>query len=195
VIRQATTDDLKDVGAILGAAFQNDPISSWLFPEPDRRAAVQPAFFQVFATLALEVGGAVYVTDALTAATVWFPSAEAEDDDDAGVGDLFDSLTPDEAGRIGELFALMAANHPTRGAHRHLQFIGVRPEHHGTGVGGELLRHNLAVVDGTGLPAYLEASSTLSPPLYQRHGFEHIGTPFGPEPGPKMYPMWREVAR
>ena len=50
----------------------------------------------------------------------------------------------------------------------------------------------MAALDEQGVPAYLEASSTLSPSLYQRHGFEHIGSPFGPEPGPKMYPMWRE---
>jgi GNAT superfamily N-acetyltransferase len=190
VIREAGPEDLKGVGILLGAAFQRDPISSWIFPDDARRAEVQPLFFQTFAAIALHAGGAIYLAEDQTAGTVWFPSSE--DDDGGDLMARFDMLTPDEADRFGGLAGMMAANHPARGEHRHLQFIGVHPDHQRTGVGGALLRHNLAVLDEQGTPAYLEASSTLSPPLYQRHGFDHIGTPFGPQAGPKMYPMWRE---
>jgi ribosomal protein S18 acetylase RimI-like enzyme len=194
VIRQATREDLKDVGRILGAAFQNDPISTFLFPDPLRRTEVQPAFFQAFSAIALETGGAIYLTEDGMATTVWFAGGEGEDTDDTFMT-RFDMLTDDETDRFATLAGWMAENHPTRGAHRHLQFIGVHPDQQRTGAGGALLRHNLAIVDEMGVPAYLEASSTLSPPLYQRHGFEHIGTPFGADPGPKMYPMWREPGR
>lgn len=202
MIRQATEADLKDVGQVLGAAFQNDPVSSFLFPDPRRRADVQPAFFQAFAALALETDGAVYLTEDRMATTVWFAGEGGEEGDGAGAASSdetfmarFDMLVGDETDRFATLVGWMAANHPTRGDHRHLQFIGVHPDQQRTGVGGTLLRHNLAVVDGMGLPAYLEASSALSPPLYQRHGFTHIGTPFGADPGPTMYPMWREPDR
>jgi ribosomal protein S18 acetylase RimI-like enzyme len=196
VIRQATQEDLKDVGQILGAAFQNDPISSFLFPDPLRRAEVQPAFFQAFSALALETDGAIYLTEDGMATTVWFASNEdGEEEDDETFMARFDMLVDDETDRFTTLTEWMAENHPTRGDHRHLQFIGVHPEQQRTGVGGTLLRHNLAIVDEMGMPAYLEASSALSPPLYQRHGFEHIGTPFGADPGPRMYPMWREPGR
>ncbi|MFD1049317.1 GNAT family N-acetyltransferase [Kibdelosporangium lantanae] len=196
MIRQATGDDLKDVGVILGAAFQNDPVSTFLFPDPLRRAAVQPAFFQAFSALALESDGAIYLTEDGMATTVWFASTEADEaeDDDTFMA-RFDMLADDETERFATLAGWMAENHPTRGDHRHLQFIGVHPDLQRAGVGGTLLRHNLAIVDEMGMPAYLEASSALSPPLYQRHGFEHIGTPFGADPGPKMYPMWREPRR
>jgi ribosomal protein S18 acetylase RimI-like enzyme len=189
MIRTAGKDDLKDVGELLGAAFQQDPISSWIFPGEVRRSEVQPSFFQAFSALALDAGGVIYLAGQI-AVTVWFPGGE---DDDASAE--FDMLAEDEADRFGQLAEMMADNHPTMGRHLHLQFIGVHPEHQRTGAGGALLAHNLAKLDEQGTAAYLEASSSVSPPLYQRHGFEHIGTPFGPDPGPRMYPMWREPGR
>jgi ribosomal protein S18 acetylase RimI-like enzyme len=189
-IRTASHADLTDVGQLLGVAFQQDPISTWLFPDAARRREVQKKFFQAFATLALDSGGVIYLTDDQIATTVWFDS-EADGDEDDFMA-RFDMLTPAESETFGQLAGWMADNHPTRGAHMHLQFIGVHPDYQRSGIGGTLLRHNLALLDEQGTPAYLEASSTLSPPLYQRKGFEHIGTPFGPEPGPKLYPMWRE---
>jgi GNAT superfamily N-acetyltransferase len=191
MFREAGTKDLKDVGILLGAAFQNDPVSAWIFPDGARRAEAQPRFFEVFSAIALDAGGDIYLSDDQIAVTVWFPSVEGDEGDD--FMSRFDMFTDDEADRFGILAGMMAENHPTRGRHRHLQFIGVHPDHQRSGAGGALLRRNLAALDEQGMPAYLEASSVVSPPLYQRYGFEHIGAPFGP--GPKMYPMWREPKR
>lgn len=190
-IRHATQGDLPRVGALLAHAFHDDPVSIWLFPSAERRRAAQPPFFEAFARLALDSGGVIYVREDGLAATVWLPGGGDEEDE----GDSpFGMLTDEEAGNFAHLAGLMAENHPDRGPHMHLQFIGVHPGHQRTGVGGELLKHNLAVLDQDGTAAYLEASSRLSPPLYQRHGFDHIGTPFGPSPDARMYPMWRPAA-
>ncbi|SMD10048.1 GNAT family N-acetyltransferase [Kibdelosporangium aridum] len=184
-VRTATTKDLPDVGELLAAAFHTDPVSVWLFPDDDRRRAVQPPFFRTFALLALESGGSISLREDGLAATVWFPSS----DDDEDVMSLFDMLTDEEAKKFEHLSELMAEHHPDRGEHRHLQFIAVHPDHQRHGIGGDLLAHDLSALGD--MPAYLEASSRLSIPLYQRHGFEHIGTPFDPDPDARMYPMWR----
>jgi ribosomal protein S18 acetylase RimI-like enzyme len=196
-IREAGYGDLASVGRILGAAFQDDPISVWIFPEAERRRSVQPVFFEAFATLALDSGGVAYLREDEAAATVWFPGGEDDGDEDDFMA-RFGMLADDEVATFGHLAGLMAENHPDRvdpdrGAHMHLQFIGVTPDRQRSGIGGELLEHNLAILDKDSTPAYLEASSQLSPPLYQRLGFTHFGVPFGPEGGPKMYPMWREL--
>ncbi|MCE7001244.1 GNAT family N-acetyltransferase [Kibdelosporangium philippinense] len=185
-VRTATTEDLPEVGALLAASFHKDPVSIWLFPDEDRRAAAQPPFFKTFAMLALESGGSISLREDGLAATVWFPSSDDEED----VLSYFDFLTDEELKRFGHLAELMAENHPDQGEHQHLQFIAVHPDRQRLGVGGALLAHDLANLDG--VPAYLEASSEFSPPLYQRFGFEHIGTPFGPDPQARMYPMWRK---
>jgi ribosomal protein S18 acetylase RimI-like enzyme len=192
-ICEASYADLRLVGQLLGTAFHDDPVSVWLFPEAERRQAVQPAFFEAFATLALDSGGVVYLREDQVAASVWFPGGEDDGDEDDSMA-RFDMLSDSEMEMFDHLSELMAENHPDRGAHMHLQFIAVEPDRQRSGIGGELLEHNLAILDKDGTPAYLEASSELSPPLYQRLGFAHLGTPFGPDGGPKMYPMWRELS-
>nr|WP_042185954.1 GNAT family N-acetyltransferase [Kibdelosporangium sp. MJ126-NF4]CEL16995.1 GCN5-related N-acetyltransferase [Kibdelosporangium sp. MJ126-NF4]CTQ91776.1 GCN5-related N-acetyltransferase [Kibdelosporangium sp. MJ126-NF4] len=187
-IHAATTGDLPQVSELLAESFQNDPVSTWLFPDARRRREVQPAFLGVFAALALESGGMVsWRTDGL-AATVWLPSGDDED-----TPDRFGMLADDETARFGHLATLMAENSPDRGDHMHLQLIAVHPTSQRLGAGGELLTHDLAILDDSGTHAYLEASSWLSPPLYKRHGFEFTGKPFGPEPRTRMYPMWRDA--
>jgi ribosomal protein S18 acetylase RimI-like enzyme len=191
-IREAGYADMPSVGQLLGAAFHHDPVSVWLFPEAERRQAVQPVFFEAFATLALDSGGLVYLREDRLAATVWFPGGEDDGDEDDFMA-RFGMLTDSELEMFGHLSGLMAENHPDHSAHMHLQFIAVDPDRQRCGIGGELLEHNLAILDKDSTPAYLEASSQLSPPLYQRLGFEHVGAPYGPDGGPKMYPMWREL--
>ncbi|GAA1295181.1 hypothetical protein GCM10009609_75800 [Pseudonocardia aurantiaca] len=74
----------------------------------------------------------------------------------------------------------------------HLAFLGVHPDRQGGGLGGRLLAERLARADADGLPAYLEASSARSVPLYERHGFRLLGDPVSLPDGPSVQPMWRE---
>jgi ribosomal protein S18 acetylase RimI-like enzyme len=83
----------------------------------------------------------------------------------------------------------MAAFHPDE-PHWHLPLIGTDPSRQRNGDGSALLRHTLAVCDAQQLPAYLEATSAASVPLYQRHGFEVLGT-IQSEGTPPIFPMLR----
>lgn len=94
--------------------------------------------------------------------------------------------------RTFELFELFDAHHP-QDPHYYLQFIGVRPERQGTGIGSTLLRAVLDRCDLEGAAAYLEADER-SKFLYLKHGFEANGELRLPE-GPSVFPMWRAPAR
>jgi predicted N-acetyltransferase YhbS len=72
--------------------------------------------------------------------------------------------------------------------------IGVDPSKQGQGYGSALLKHALERCDGEGKLAYLEASSPKSIPLYQRHGFELIGT-IQVGSSPPLFPMLRKPRR
>jgi ribosomal protein S18 acetylase RimI-like enzyme len=52
----------------------------------------------------------------------------------------------------------------------------VDPDAQCQGYGSALLRHMLVALDREQLPAYLEATSSRNVPLYERHGFEVLGT-------------------
>jgi ribosomal protein S18 acetylase RimI-like enzyme len=90
------------------------------------------------------------------------------------------------------LFEQMMHYHPEE-PHWYLALIGVDPSRQGRGLGAALLRHTLARVDRERLPAYLESSNPANVPLYQRHGFEVVGTIQAAD-SPPMFPMIRRPA-
>ena len=65
--------------------------------------------------------------------------------------------------------------HPSE-PHWYLPMIGVDPTHQSQGYGSALLQHALLPCDRDHTPAYLESSNPRNIPLYQRHGFEVLGT-------------------
>ncbi|PZO53181.1 MAG: hypothetical protein DCF16_07910 [Alphaproteobacteria bacterium] len=83
----------------------------------------------------------------------------------------------------------LATFHP-KVPHAHLVFLGIAPEAQGRGVGSAMLKHALAPLDASGVPAYLEASTERNIALYERHGFVISG---GFQlPGLHMRTMFRE---
>lgn len=69
----------------------------------------------------------------------------------------------------------MARHHPEV-PHWYLPLIGADPARQGQGIGSALMRHALARCDSEGAAAYLESSNPRNIPLYQRHGFDILGT-------------------
>jgi ribosomal protein S18 acetylase RimI-like enzyme len=184
-VRAAEPSEVDTVIGILVEAFQDDPMSRWVFPDDERRRAVShPAFFGAL----LEAGfatGHVDVAEDHSAAVIWLPAG--------GDDEPVEGLEPAEADRLGALLGLMAAVEPA-GPLWHAQFVGVRPGLQGRGIGGRLLRHGLDRADAEGVPTYLEASSPDSTRLYRRLGFRDHGPAFHPPGGPPMQPMRRAPA-
>jgi GNAT superfamily N-acetyltransferase len=72
----------------------------------------------------------------------------------------------------------------------YLPLIGVDPTSQGRGYGSAPLRFALEQVDRTGAPAYLESSNPRNVPLYERHGFEVLGS-IQAGSSPTIVPMLR----
>lgn len=194
-VRRAAADEADAASATLAQAFMMDPISQWIFPDYHHRDSLHPAFFRVFVDLAL-ADGEVFTTDGLTGVMVWFDIDLTGDLDDGGAlrDRMNQSIGPEHAKRFAILDELMKVSHPTHASHRYLAFIGVAPPWQSHGVGTALIGHCLAELDVAGLPAYLEASSTRSIPLYTRLGFEPLGPSIDLPDGPSLFPMWRSPA-
>lgn len=92
-----------------------------------------------------------------------------------------------------KLMEQMNRFHPQE-PHWYLPLIGIDPVHQGKGLGGALLRHQLAICDRDGAPAYLESSNPRNIPLYERHGFEALGH-IQAGSSPTMVPMLRKPQR
>ncbi|MCH5677346.1 GNAT family N-acetyltransferase [Streptomyces gilvus] len=193
VIRAAGAGDRETVVRLLDEAFQDDPVSSWVFPGAEHRRARHPGLMAAFTDLVL-AEGRVDLTEDASACALWLPmpaDPHADDSDEDGPAQLRAAVDPDNE-RVELIGRLTEDLHPTGRAHEYLWMIGVTPKRQGEGLGTALIQHVLARCDREGLPAYLEASSARSRALYERLGFELVGEPLTLPDGPHMWPMWRE---
>jgi GNAT superfamily N-acetyltransferase len=191
-IRTAGEDDREPVVRLLDAAFQNDPVSTWVFPGAEYRRRTHHRLMAAF-TDAVLAEGRVDITEDGSACALWLPvPAEAHDEPDDGPAQVREAVDPDNE-RVELIARLTADIHPSGRAHEYLWMIGVAPERQGEGLGTALIGSVLERCDRDGVPAYLEASSARSRGLYERLGFALTGRPLDlPYDGPRMWPMWRE---
>jgi GNAT superfamily N-acetyltransferase len=193
VIRTADEGDRELVARLLDEAFQDDPVSVWVFPDAAHRRAKHPGLMGMFTEVVL-AEGRVDVTEDGTACALWLPvpaDAGHADEEDDGPVRLREAVDPDNE-RVELIGRLTAGIHPAGRAHEYLWMIGVAPERQGEGLGTALVRSVLDRCDREGLPAYLEASNADSRRLYERLGFALTGRPLDLPDGPRMWPMWRE---
>jgi GNAT superfamily N-acetyltransferase len=209
-IRRAGAGDRDAMARLLDEVFRPDPVSSWIFPDEERRRARHGLLMGAFLDSALAEGYVDMAEDG-TGVALWtsVPAAghQGEGDGSGGSGsgsggaDSADSadeavhirqlVDPDNE-RVEQVVRLLSASHPTDRPHEYLQLIAVSERLRGQGVGAALISGVLERCDREGRHAYLEASSLRSSRLYARLGFAFSGPEIELPGGPKMYPMWRE---
>ncbi|WP_345580103.1 GNAT family N-acetyltransferase [Streptomyces prasinosporus] len=193
-IRTAGDGDRELVVRLLDEAFQNDPVSGWVFPGEEYRRTTHHRLMAAFTEIVL-AEGRIDVTEDGSACALWM-SVPADDHGDGGTDDdgpaqVRRTVDPENE-RVELIGRLTAGIHPSGRAHEYLWMIGVVPGRQGEGLGTALIASVLDRCDREGLPAYLEASSARSRRLYERLGFAPAGEPLILPDGPRMWPMWRE---
>lgn len=195
-IRTAGEGDRELVIGLLDAAFQDDPVSGWVFPGEEHRRTKHPELMAAFTDIVL-ADGRIDLAEDGTACALWLSipaqdhGLDPEHADDEGPAQLRAQIDPDNE-RVEQIARLTAAIHPSGSAHEYLWMIAVAPERQGQGRGSALITSVLDRCDQDGLPAYLEASNARSRKLYERLGFEFRDRPLDLPDGPRMWPMWRE---
>ncbi|WP_399888698.1 GNAT family N-acetyltransferase [Streptomyces sp. BBFR51] len=202
VIRRAGEDDRERVVRLLDEAFQDDPVSSWVFPGKEYRRRTHHRLVAAFAD-AVFADGRIDLTEDGAACALWLPvpadghagAEPADDGSEEGVEDgpaqVREAVDPENE-RVELIARLTDGIHPSGRAHEYLWMIGVAPDRQGEGLGTALIESVLDRCDREGLPAYLEASSDRGRVLYERLGFEFTGGALDLPDGPRMWPMWRE---
>ncbi|MGW0396020.1 GNAT family N-acetyltransferase [Streptomyces sp. NPDC003042] len=190
-IRQADQSDRDAVARLLDEAFRDDPVTCWVFPDPEHRAAVNGRFLGVFVDVALAEGRIDYAVDG-SAAALWLriPAGEPEGEDETPA--RMRAVADPDNERCELVGRLTGEVHPTAEEHEYLLMIAVAPDRQGEGLGTALMRPVLERCDRDGVPAYLEASSERSKGLYERLGWEFTGQAVRLPGGPLMWPMWRK---
>jgi GNAT superfamily N-acetyltransferase len=124
---------------------------------------------------------------------VWIPpdGSELSDEQLGRLEPMLVELLGSGAGRVLATLDAFDAAHPHGEPHYYLSLLGTDPAHYGHGYGLGLLADNLRIIDGEGMPAYLESSNPANVPLYERYGFRQIGAFDLPYGGPTVPTMWR----
>lgn len=168
----ATGEEETAVRAIV-EGFSTDPAARWMYPDSQQYWQHFPSFVKAFAGAAFE-HCSVDLVDGYLAAAFWLPPGIHPDEE--AMEKLIRTTVPEsDQASVFELFEQMDRFHPAE-SHWYLPMIGVDPAHQGKGYGSALLQHALARCDREDKIAYLESTSPSSLRLYQRHGFELIGT-------------------
>jgi GNAT superfamily N-acetyltransferase len=197
--RPARKADVPELSRALGRAFYDDPVSVWIMPDDEARAARQRRFFAAIARHHHLAGGGVEVAgegSAIGAAALWDPPGRWKQSAReqlmmlpsfiSGFG-----LSVATGRRLGQLLDQMKQNHPEE-PHWYLAVIGSDPSVRGKGYGQALMQSRLDRVDAEHAPAYLESSKYENVPYYERFGFEVTGEIVVPG-GPTLWPMWRRA--
>jgi GNAT superfamily N-acetyltransferase len=191
VIQTATQADEAAAIGVVVLAFGADPVARWTWPDPAQYLAHFPAFVKAFGGKAFTHRGA-YLAERHAGAALWLPPG-IDPDEDALTALLQRTAPAGLQGDISALLEQMGRYHPSE-PHWYLPLIGVDPARQSRGYGAALMRHALAACDRDGRPAYLESTNPRNIPLYERHGFELLGT-IQAGTSPPLFPMLRKATR
>jgi len=161
------------IASLMTLAFANDPVMRYLYPDQLQFLTYFPEFVRLFGGRAFDRGSA-YITEDGYGAALWLPPGE-HPDEEALVELVKRSAALSAKTDLFQVFQQMSSYHP-EGPHWCLPLIGVDPLYQGGGVGSALLAYALAICDREKRLAYLESSNPKGVRLYQRHGFEVLGT-------------------
>ena len=190
--KSARIDDITKLAETLALSFNNDPVIGWLIRNDDHRSTAIRDFFDFTLELYMPFGGVV-TNDELDACAIWLPpEAQSATPKSNALSVLRRIISWTTIWGVRKLLIMnnLENQKSPRFPHRHLAFIGVRPDRQGKGIGSKLLEHTLNEIDLAGLPAYLESSNPRNMTLYERHGFKVIDIIRLPK-GPNMSCMMR----
>jgi ribosomal protein S18 acetylase RimI-like enzyme len=191
IVKTALLSEEAPTVAAVVLAFGADPAARWTWPDPNQYLTHFPGFVRVLGGKAFAHESAHYV-DGFAGAALWLPPGVHPDED--ALSSLLQRTSCAQAQKDAALlFEQMERYHP-REPHWYLPFIGVDPICQGKGYGAALMQHALVPCDRDSALAYLESSNPKNIPLYERHGFELLGT-IQVGTSPPIFPMLRTPRR
>jgi ribosomal protein S18 acetylase RimI-like enzyme len=186
-IKTAMASDEEQVMAVVVLAFSTDPAVRWAYPDPCQYLTNFPNFIRAFGGRAFEQGTAYYI-DGYLGAALWLPP-EVQPDEDVLITLLQQSVSEREQEDVFAVLEQMGNYHPSE-PHWYLPLIAVDPTQQHKGYGSALMKHTVMLCDRGNQLAYLESTNPKNIPLYQRHGFELLGT-IQVGSSPPIFPMLR----
>ena len=174
------SDFIEGVCKVAGSAFQDDPVSVYIYPDENKRKQKLGYGFYMLYKYGMRLGTAYATSNNLEGIVMWLPPDK-----------IYTSFwtimryggfhAMRKAGlRIKAIKRSMAVFKYEESKHKelvpfdhwYLQNIAVNPEEQRKGYGGLLLSAMIKKIDSEGLPIYLETNKEENLSFYQKYGFE-----------------------
>jgi ribosomal protein S18 acetylase RimI-like enzyme len=177
IINPLSSSDIDHASKVMARAFHEDPMMTYIIPEPERR----PGLLRWFMLTSFRYGlryGEVYTTDKLEGATIWLTPGNTTMTFGrmlrAGMMAFPFKMGLGAFNRFMKMVDYAEKGHKKMmpGPHWYLLGIGVEPACQGQGIGGFLMQPVLARADAERLPCYLETMNEANLPFYQKYGFK-----------------------
>lgn len=172
-VHPTTKAGIDSAVATLLMAFSTDPVARWVYPDPGDYVHYFPKFIRAFAGRSFSHGTA-YLTSDYHGAALWLPPNTGPDEKTM-LALIEASVSDDVKLDLYDVLSAMEDHHP-REPHWYLPMIGVDGSKQGSGIGSALMASAVSRIDAEGLAAYLESTNPRNISLYERFGFEVIGT-------------------
>jgi len=180
----------------LAGAFANDPLFTWIFPDPQQRAESLRLMNLVPLRFGVRYGHVTEANDGMAVA-MWMPPGRgmtAAGMIRCGVLAVPFRIGLPAFGKFLGANAVMGKLHKkyVPEPHWYLLIVGVDPDLQGRGLGTALVKEGLTRADEAHCPCYLETSDERNLAFYERLGFKVVGSaPLG-NGGPPGWAMRRE---
>lgn len=191
-VRPVESGDVAAVSACLARAFDEDPVSRFLFPVARRRRRRLEHYFSFQIRHSFLSRGEAWTTDDLAGASLWMPPARQAPSLSEALTQLAAAvrIIGRQTPRAFRLLSLLEAARP-KTPHHYLGTIGTDPLRQREGVGTALMSVVLNRLDPAGVPCFLESSREENLSFYGKLGFEVTGEVGGRSGLPHIWLMWR----
>jgi GNAT superfamily N-acetyltransferase len=213
-IRALTGEDEQAGARLLARGFDLEPGAATLLRDPATRQVLleNSARHELRASIPHGSVQGAFVDDVLAAIAVWHPPGAGTTSLRTTARKAASALRhgPRVAAALPHIATTMLSNAPgamrlqrarqqavataSHGAAWHLAMLATAPEHRGQGLARLLLERQLARCDDDGLPAWLETTDPVNPPIYHRFGFQTVAHVEDAAWLPGLWVMRREPA-
>lgn len=194
-IIEAQKGDLDKLSEASARAYHDDPLFAWMYPGLGTRKNLKYLF--KMGLVHAHRHGMVHAPDNLKGLAAWVPYEKSfmstwELVTSGMISFLLHRGKSMKNITAYEDFIEERHKHHVDFPHWYLQNLAVSPEHQGKGIGSALLERGLAIIDGEGLPAYLETQNEKNIKMYEGFGFTLLEGKKVPGTDIDLYFMFRE---